>query len=390
MTILGASPPAASTSTANPSIATSSSAKPGADAAQAMKRMHRYTTGTTVAVAVVFVLYSLGLTQTPVLIVAVLLSAGFVVALMFFWSHPSPLWLSVAAVVSSLGVWSGSVALQDSPTTSVLFSLAAAVILTQRGWPPLAWIAAGLVVVLAPVGVMWLVDSSALWEAYTVVASISYACSMVVFLLNRYGWNRYLELDAARRTGEELAVAQERYRFAADLHDIQGHTLHVLRLKTQLADKLIDRDPAAAHQHLAEAQDLIAETLANTRSLAFGERTITVAGELANARQLFAAAGIACTVEDQSPSESTAAQVNEELLGLVVREATTNILRHAQPTAVSVRLNPGRVTIRNDGATDTRRPLSGLARLAERFEAIGGSLTTTTAAGIFTTEAHTR
>ena len=77
-----------------------------------------------------------------------------------------------------------------------------------------------------------------------------------------------------------------------------------------------------------------------------------------------------------------------ELFGLVVRETTTNILRHAQPTEVRVELAPGRLRIENDGSPASGRPLSGLARLAERFEAEGGALRTTRDGDRFVTEAE--
>jgi two-component system sensor histidine kinase DesK len=157
----------------------------------------------------------------------------------------------------------------------------------------------------------------------------------------------------------------------------------VLKLKTQLVDKLIDRDPVAAHTHLAEAQQLINETLANTRSLAFGERHVAVASELANASELLSAAGISYTVTGEFPSDP-----QEELFGLVVREATTNILRHAQPTAVTINLGERRVRISNNGSPASPRPLSGLARLAERFERVGGTLRTSTTNDVFVTEAE--
>ncbi|WP_420810067.1 sensor histidine kinase [Glaciihabitans arcticus] len=155
-----------------------------------------------------------------------------------------------------------------------------------------------------------------------------------------------------------------------------------MKLKTQLADRLIDRDPAAAREHLREAQQLIAETVANTRSLAFGERHVALASELANAEQLFTAAGIAYTVQGELPRGA-----HDELFGLVVREATTNILRHAQATAVSVNLGADSVRVVNDGSPASSRSLSGLARLGERFEAAGGTLRTSSANGSFTTTA---
>jgi two-component system sensor histidine kinase DesK len=203
-----------------------------------------------------------------------------------------------------------------------------------------------------------------------------------LFVLNNYAWGLYLEIDAARRGAADLAVVQERFRFAADLHDIQGHTLHVIRLKTQLARRLLDTNPVAARVHLLEAETLIGETLANTRSLAFGDREVALAAEVANAQALFVAAGIRCDV-DGDPGTAVA----DELFGLAMRETTTNILRHSQATHVQVTIAPDRLVIENDGSPERHRPPSGLARLGERFEAAGGALLTRSSDGIFTTEA---
>jgi two-component system sensor histidine kinase DesK len=237
---------------------------------------------------------------------------------------------------------------------------------------------------LVPVAIGWAAMPAENWYPYLIAGVGGSAAAAFLLFFNRYAWGLYLEIDSARRLAADLAVVQERYRFATDLHDIQGHTLHVLRLKTQLAARLIDTEPAVAKVHLQEADALIAETLANTRALAFGDRTVTLASELANASHLFEAAGIDFTV-----TGTATAGPHEELFGLVLREATTNILRHAQPSSVTVDLEPRRIVVRNDGSPATSRAQSGLARLAERFAAIGGSLKTSTVDGVFSTEAAT-
>ena len=164
-------------------------------------------------------------------------------------------------------------------------------------------------------------------------------------------------------------MLRERYRFASDLHDIQGHTLHVSRLQLQLAGKMLDRDVEAARGHVAEAEQLIAETLAETRRLAFGERTVTLAGELANAAALVEAAGIEWHVDGVAPTGHRL----DALFGHLVREATTNLLRHAEAGRVVVELAADGVAVVNDGAAGGSRPLHGLARLGERFEQAGES-----------------
>jgi two-component system sensor histidine kinase DesK len=363
------------------STALSPGPAPDVSAARAMTRMYRYTTWSMFFIVVVYGFVGFSNIGNPYLMVAAIVAILPSLALVWFWERPAPLGLAICTLTATTGVWWAAVVLDDSLLTSLILSLPVGIVLGQRERWNWWWAAAGLGFVLAPVAVTEVLEPARWSGVAFLVVFLAYVGSVTVFWLNRFTWNRYLELDAARHTGEQLAIAQERFRFAADLHDIQGHTLHVLRLKTQLADRLLDTDPAAAHAHLAEAQALISETLANTRSLAFGDRHVAVASELANAMELFHAAGITCDTQGQLD-----ATPHEELFALMIREATTNILRHAQSTRVSVVLSTGRVTITNDGSPTTARTLSGLARLASRFEAAGGTLTTSNRSGTFVTE----
>ena len=365
------------------SIPSASADAAGTPTASALTRMYRYTTISIVVIVLFFSLIAMAEVENPLLQVAMVVATVPAAALSFFWDRRAPAWLTITAVGSASLVWWATLVLQNWPTTVILLCAVMSIVLTQTShtrW--MLWLG-GFGFVVAPVGVAFLVAPDGFWLPYLYAAVLAYFIAAVVFVLNRYAWNLYLELDDARRLSAELAVTKERFRFASDLHDIQGHSLHVLKLKTQLVDKLIDRDPAAARAHLAEAQQLINETLANTRSLAFGERHVAVASELANASELFSAAGIRWTVTGEFPSDP-----NEELFGLVVREATTNILRHAQPSTVEVTLGERHVRISNDGSPASPRPLSGLARLGDRFASAGGTLRTSTTNGVFVTDAE--
>ena len=353
-------------------------------AERALARMRRYTTGSLVFVVAFFVVLSaVGSVSLwdGIAFVVIGAAATYYVS---WWERMPPLWLTVPLAVATAAMWIASVFLRESPLSALLLFTVAMVPISQvrrrRTTLALLAVAASLV----PVAIAWIARPDENWWPYALCALASAAAMAFLLFLNRYAWGLYLEIDAARQLAADLAVAQERYRFASDLHDIQGHTLHVLRLTTKLAAKLIDTDPDAARAQLAAADALIAETLANTRSLAFGDRRVTLAGELANATSLFEAAGIACTT-----TGTPTAGPHEELFGLVVREATTNILRHAQPTTVGIAISPTRITVTNDGSPATSRAPSGLARLAERFAAVGGSLRTSTADGVFTTDAST-
>jgi two-component system sensor histidine kinase DesK len=196
------------------------------------------------------------------------------------------------------------------------------------------------------------------------------------------------ELEEAREREAELAVTRERVRFAGDLHDIQGHTLHVVKLKTALAQKLVDSNNAAdterAKQELREIHALVSETITQTKELAYAQRRLNLSAELENARNLFEAAGIRVRVNREADVDQDAS----ELLGQVLRETTTNILRHAQATRVRITLAASSITIVNDGAPRAPLPeLRGLAALRQRVAGDGGELTVEHDDGRFLTAA---
>jgi two-component system sensor histidine kinase DesK len=195
------------------------------------------------------------------------------------------------------------------------------------------------------------------------------------------------ELEEAREREAELAVVRERVRFASDLHDIQGHTLHVVKLKTALAQKLVDSDTERAKQELREIHALVSDTITRTRELAYAQRRLNLSAELENARNLFEAAGIAVRVDREADVDPAAG----ELLGQVLRETTTNILRHAAATHVRITLTATSITVVNDGAQGEPPPeLRGLAALAQRVAAHGGDLTVEQDDGRFLTAAAFR
>ncbi|GAA1789543.1 sensor histidine kinase [Agromyces lapidis] len=210
----------------------------------------------------------------------------------------------------------------------------------------------------------------------------------IMLLTSLWWWEVVVQLDRNRRTAAELAVTQERLRFASDLHDIQGHHLQVISLKSELAERLLERDPAAARELVHETRMIAKEALEETRSLVAGYRQVAFDDELENAREVLTASGAACELRLGPLSADAAAQ---SALASVVREATTNILRHSEATAVTIALTTegGRCELRivNDGIsnmdasapatarnTGSRAPGSGLAGLRERLAAVGGTL----------------
>ncbi|ABY22134.1 two component system histidine kinase [Renibacterium salmoninarum ATCC 33209] len=203
-----------------------------------------------------------------------------------------------------------------------------------------------------------------------------------VLLGGLWWWRIVVQLNHNRKAFGELSVAKERLRYAADLHDIQGHHLQVIALKTELAERVMDRDPETAKQQIHEAQILARTALEDTRALVRGYRQVAFTTELKNAAEVFEAAAISASVQDHG------VELNSDqgsLFGSVMREATTNILRHANAAQVGIELRADSeslwLSISNDGVEPTtsqptrvRTAGTGLAALAERLESAGGAL----------------
>lgn len=207
----------------------------------------------------------------------------------------------------------------------------------------------------------------------------------VVLLTSLWWWEVVAKLDRHRRVAAELAVAQERLRFAADLHDIQGHHLQVIALKSELAERMLTIDLDAAREHIHETRLIAKQALEETRSLVSGYREIALDNELENAQEVLSAAGATCELDLAHLPDN---QVVRRVLALTVREATTNILRHSTATRASISLHTAgddcTLTIKNNGlavvAHPNRTPSTGLAGLRERVEAVNGTLETTVSA----------
>lgn len=185
-------------------------------------------------------------------------------------------------------------------------------------------------------------------------------------------------LDEARRDADELATTRERVRIAAELHDVQGHSLHAIAMHAELTERLVGTDPDAAATHARTVRTLAADALAESRTLVRGYRDADLAGELRNAAGLLRAAGADAEV-DGDPA--TVPAVHAVLLGPVVREAATNVLRHSDPDRVRfvVRRAGDRteLEVRNDGVPDGPGPPdpsggTGLAGVRDRIGKRGG------------------
>ena len=172
---------------------------------------------------------------------------------------------------------------------------------------------------------------------------------------------------------ESLAVERERNRVGRDLHDILGHSLTVITVKAELAGRLIDVDPGRARTEIGEVEDLARGALADVRATAAGFRGVNVSGELAAARSALVAAGI---VADLPSSTDVVPADHRELVGWVVREGVTNVVRHSGATLCRIVFRPREVEVADDGIgpSGAASTSTGLAGLRERVESSGARM----------------
>lgn len=181
-----------------------------------------------------------------------------------------------------------------------------------------------------------------------------------------------LSHDEVRR----LAATAERERIGRDLHDLLGHTLSLITLKLELSRKLFDRDVEAAKREVEEAESVARQALAEVRSAVTGIRSADLAAELAAARLLLASLRI--HLDYDRPPGDLPGNV-ECALSLILREAATNIARHADASAASIRIARDRGFVRllisDNGKGGVDSEGNGIHGMRERMQALGGSLT---------------
>lgn len=216
-------------------------------------------------------------------------------------------------------------------------------------------------------------------ETATAPFDILVTLAMFVLLPTSAMWalRVVLRLENARQVATELAIAQERLRFATDLHDIQGHHLQVIALKSELAERLLEQDRERAADEIAQIRAIAREALEDTRAVVNDYRSVTLAVEARNAAAVLRSAAIDCEVA----LETTGLDPElEALFAVALREATTNILRHSAATRATIRLEARarewELVVGNDGAGATKTGGTGLGGLRNRVAPFGGSLAT--------------
>ena len=217
-----------------------------------------------------------------------------------------------------------------------------------------------------------------------VLSAFIITASMLSFRLSVWILEVVRELDAARDATTRLAVAEERLRIARDVHDVVGRALATVAVKSELAAELARRGDARAVDEILAVRTLAQDSSREVRGVVAGYRSVDLATELAGARSVLAAAGIAVRVLGAVPPLDPRRQ---EALAWVVREAVTNVVRHSAAGECVLRLQQADgatvLTVSNDGVRSAVRPGAhggadgnGLAGLRERLAAVGGGVTT--------------
>jgi two-component system sensor histidine kinase DesK len=305
--------------------------------------------------------------------------------------------IALAAGLTVVGVVIGTVAYPDAqaghpdgPASALVVVLTTAFVAAVSSAVPSAVTVAVLAAAVVTKFVVSRIEGAPM--SIAVPAAIGLGGLMLAWVLtyraSMWGLKIVWELDHSRRTHARLAVAEERLRFARDLHDVIGRNLSVVALKSELAARLVERGRSGAVDEMREVRKIAQESLAEMRAVVRGYRTADLDTELAGARSVLASAGIRCQVIGDG--HGLRAEV-QSTLGWVVREGMTNVLRHSEARTCTVSLHRSTtggadrltLTMENDGVTGPESPDghrsigNGIPGVAERLAELGGSVVAT-------------
>ena len=217
------------------------------------------------------------------------------------------------------------------------------------------------------------------WKTIAIIIGVTLIVSVAVCAANtahREKRLRQAELQLSHDEIRRLAALAERERIGRDLHDLLGHTLSLITLKSELAARLFDRDPLAARREIVDVERVARDALGQVRRAVTGIRAAGFAAELASAHLLLESGGVRLDYETREiaalPPEI------ETILALTIREAVTNIQRHARATQARVTLavapSEARLVVEDNGCGGVITPGNGLTGMRERLRALDGDL----------------
>jgi len=213
------------------------------------------------------------------------------------------------------------------------------------------------------------------WQATFTLPIVTFIIGLIINA-ERTSSEKDAELRLSHEEVRRLAATAERERIGRDLHDLLGHTLSLITLKLELSRKLFDRDGEAARREMGEAEAVARHALAEVRAAVTGIRATDLAAELASARLLLASSRVHL---DYEIGVAALPEAIERQLALVIREASTNIVRHAGASEARIRLGCDRgdvlLEICDNGRGGIAEDGNGLRGMRERVRAMGGRLT---------------
>ncbi|MBD8871790.1 sensor histidine kinase [Rhodanobacter sp. DHB23] len=258
-------------------------------------------------------------------------------------------------------------------------------------WNPAAWTYAVFACAMVPYQGAWFASAAKMatiqvllvlegiflhwpWYTFPIVMGVCTSTGAGA-LAGRINRNKNAELRLSHEQIRQLAATAERERIGRDLHDLLGHTLSLITMKLELSRRLFERDPATARRELAEAEEVARHALAEVRSAVTGIRAAGFAAELASAALLLRTSGVQL---DQHLQAFNLPEAVECALALVLREATTNVARHARATLARVSLTGAgdgvQLCIEDNGHGGIHAAGNGLRGMRERVQALGGTL----------------
>lgn len=202
------------------------------------------------------------------------------------------------------------------------------------------------------------------WFLLPIIVMVGVATA-VVRVLDRRGMEH-------QEMAKQVALVAERERVARDVHDVLGHSLTVVTVKAELAQRLVDANPERAKAELAQIQSLTREALAELRATVAGLRVARLGDELTAASAALADAGVSA----QMPADASVVDPRHRIvLAWVMREAVTNVVRHSGATRCTVDVGPSMLSVADDGRGCSGHPEgNGLRGVRERVSAAGGAL----------------
>lgn len=306
----------------------------------------------------------------------------------FRWSWFAPSLVSIAVyLVAYIGVYT-------QPVARLPFHAGAIIALGFALWPvnplSLGYVVIGVTLMgyaqRAQVWLLSIVVASLVTLAWVYLFSVPLIhAGVVAFVGLASGFSNFLYVRGARRDAQlrlsqeevsRLATLAERERIGRDLHDLLGHTLSLITLKSELARRLALADPARAQREMEEVERVARHTLAEVRHAVTGMRAGDLGSELVSARLMLEASGI--TLHAETPGALALPPPVEAALSLVLREAITNIHRHSRATEARVVITRNgqdfSMRITDNGCGGLAAHGNGVSGMRERVRQIGGRL----------------